>query len=307
MAAMDIRGIKYFISAAECLNFTRAARECFITQTAMSQHIANMEKELGFQLFRRNNRNVELTPAGRDFYEQMKLVVHAYDNAVRHSQNLSSGGEGSIVIAMPSCIEGLTFMSRLRYFKSHYPSIHLTVMIVSPRYMVERLKRGECDIAISWPYDMAQADELTVQNIAEFKSLLVCASDHPLAGSKSVTPERLIEEHVALMDLQGMPATYRSMSKDWKRLGLLPPEAVTFQQINRMEELLFAVNIDPSVVALVPEFVQKNATGNMSFLELDMPAPPMFVLAAGYLTSNLNPALHLALDVLRDSRIPLDY
>ncbi len=307
MAAMDIRGIKYFISAAECLNFTRAARECFITQTAMSQHIANMEKELGFQLFRRNNRNVELTPAGRDFYEQMKLVVHAYDNAVRHSQNLSSGGEGSIVIAMPSCIEGLTFMSRLRYFKSHYPSIHLTVMIVSPRYMVERLKRGECDIAISWPYDMVQADELTVQNIAEFKSLLVCASDHPLAGSKSVTPERLIEEHVALMDLQGMPATYRSMSKDWKRLGLLPPEAVTFQQINRMEELLFAVNIDPSVVALVPEFVQKNATGNMSFLELDMPAPPMFVLAAGYLTSNLNPALHLALDVLRDSRIPLDY
>ena len=265
---MDIRGIKYFISAAECLNFTRAARECFITQTAMSQHIANMEKELGFQLFRRNNRNVELTPAGRDFYDQMKLVTHAY-------------------------------------FKSHYPSIHLTVMIVSPRYMVERLKRGECDIAISWPYDMAQTDELTVQNIAEFKSLLVCASDHPLAGCKSVTPERLLEEHVALMDLQGMPATYRSMSKDWKRLGLLPPEAVTFQQINRMEELLFAVNIDPSVVALVPEFVQKNATGNMSFLELDMPVPPMFVLAAGYLTSNLNPALHLALDVLRDSRIPL--
>lgn len=69
---MDIRGLKYFISAAECLNFTRAAKECFITQTAMSQHIANMEKELGFQLFRRNNRNVELTTAGRDFYEQMK-------------------------------------------------------------------------------------------------------------------------------------------------------------------------------------------------------------------------------------------
>ena len=39
---MDIRGLKYFISAAECLNFTRAAKECFITQTAMSQHIANM-------------------------------------------------------------------------------------------------------------------------------------------------------------------------------------------------------------------------------------------------------------------------
>lgn len=159
---MDIRGLKYFISAAECLNFTRAAKECFITQTAMSQHIANMEKELGFQLFRRNNRNVELTTAGRDFYEQMKAVVHSYDNAVRHSQNLSSGGEGSVVVAVPSCIEGLIFMSRLRYFKTHYPTIKLTVNLISPRYMVDRLRRGECDIAICWPYDMMEAEELTV-------------------------------------------------------------------------------------------------------------------------------------------------
>ncbi len=304
---MDIRGIKYFISAAECLNFTRAARECFITQTAMSQHIANMEKELGFQLFLRNNRNVELTPAGRDFYEQMKLVVHGYDNAVRHSRNLSSGGEGSVVIAMPSCIEGLTFMSRLRYFKSHYPTIHLTVVIVSPRYMVDRLKRGECDIAISWPQDMAAAEELTVQNIAEFKSLVVCAADHPLAALKSVTPEQLVNERVAMVDLQGMPAAYRSMTKDWKNLGLMPPDTMGFQQINRIEELLFTVNMDSTVMALVPEFVRKNATGNMAFLTLNMPNPPMFTLGAGYLTSNPNPALHTALDVLHDSRIPLDY
>ena len=304
---MDIRGIKYFISAAECLNFTRAARECFITQTAMSQHIANMEKELGFQLFLRNNRNVELTPAGRDFYEQMKLVIHGYDNAVRHSQNLSAGGEGSVVIAMPSCIEGLTFMSRLRYFKSHYPTIHLTVVIVSPRYMVERLKRGECDIAVSWPHDMAADAELTVQNIAEFKSLVVCAKDHPLATLKSVTPEQLAHERIAMVDLQGMPAAYRSMTRDWKNLGLMPPDTMSFRQINRIEELLFTVNIDSTVMALVPEFVRKNSTGNMTFLELDMPNPPLFNLGAGYLTNNPNPALRTALDVLRDSRIPMDY
>ena len=87
---MDIRGIKYFISAAECLNFTRAARECFITQTAMSQHIANMEKELGFQLFRRNNRNVELTPAGRDFYEQKRngyLLSVCYEDVGKKSDS----------------------------------------------------------------------------------------------------------------------------------------------------------------------------------------------------------------------------
>lgn len=303
---MDIRGLRYFISAAECLNFTKAAKECFITQTAMSQHIANMEKELGFQLFRRNNRNVELTLAGKDFYEQMKLVVHGYDNAVRHSQNLSSGGEGSVVVAVPSCIEGLVFMSRLRYFKKHYPTICLTVNITSPRYMVERLKRGECDIAICWPYDMMEAKELTVHTLAEFKSYLICSENHALAGCGRVSPGRLQNETFSLVDLRGMPATQRMMYKDWKNLGLLPPSESTLGQINRMEELLFTVGLD-NCVALVPEFVRNNTTGNMSFLELDMPNPPMFLMGAGYLTSNPNPSLRTALSVLLDNRIPLDY
>ena len=303
---MDIRGLRYFISAAECLNFTKAAKECFITQTAMSQHIANMEKELGFQLFRRNNRNVELTLAGKDFYEQMKLVVHGYDNAVRHSQNLSSGGEGSVVVAVPSCIEGLVFMSRLRYFKKHYPTIRLTVNITSPRYMVERLKRGECDIAICWPYDMMEAKELTVHALSEFKSYLVCSADHSLAGCSRVSPEKLQGEHFALVDLRGMPATQRMMYKDWKNLGLLPPSESATGQINRMEELLFTVELD-NCVALVPEFVRNNTTGNLSFLELDMPNPPMFLMGAGYLSGNPNPSLRTALNVLLDNRIPMDY
>ncbi len=303
---MDIRGLKYFISAAECLNFTRAAKECFITQTAMSQHIANMEKELGFRLFRRNNRNVELTPAGRDFYEQMKLIVHGYDNAVRHSQNLSSGGEGSVTVAVPSCIEGLAFMSRLRYFKTHYPQIKLTVKIISPRYMVERLRRGECDIAICWPYDMMEAEEISVQNLAEFKGYLICSSEHPLASYKSVPPEKLQNERFSMVDLRGMPATQRMMYKDWKNLGLVPPVEPSFDQVNRMEELLFAVSMD-NVVALVPEFVRNNMTGHVAFLELNTATPPMFAMGAGYLTNNANPSLHTALDVLRDSRIPMDY
>ncbi len=304
---MDMRGIRYFICLAECLNFTKAAKECFITQTAMSQHIANMEKELGFQLFSRNNRNVQLTTAGRDFYEQMKLLMHNYNNAVRHGQNMSQGGEGSIVITFPSCIEGLVFISRLRHFKSHYPTINLSVKIASPRYMLEQLKRGETDIAVCWPYDMAADDNISVQTLAEFKGNLICSRQHPLSGCKSVTLKQLQGERIAMVDLSGMPATQRVMYRDWKQLNLVPPTLPSFDHVNRMEELLLAVSID-NVVAIVPEFVRNNILANaLSILEFDSPTPPMFQMGAGYLNTNTNPALHLALDVLRDSRIPMDY
>lgn len=60
---MTITQIKYFITTAKCLNFTKAASQLYITQPALSRQIAAIEAELNMQLFVRNNRTVKLTPA----------------------------------------------------------------------------------------------------------------------------------------------------------------------------------------------------------------------------------------------------
>ena len=73
---MEIRQLRYFISAATHLNFTRAARECFIVQTAMTQQIANLESEIGVRLFERGYRSLTLTPAGE---EMVPLLFRATD------------------------------------------------------------------------------------------------------------------------------------------------------------------------------------------------------------------------------------
>ena len=72
---MEIRQLKYFISAATHLNFTRAARECFIVQTAMTQQIANLENEIGVRLFERGYRSLTLTPAGEVFLQDAREIV----------------------------------------------------------------------------------------------------------------------------------------------------------------------------------------------------------------------------------------
>lgn len=303
---MDIRGLRYFISAAECLNFTQAAKECFITQTAMSQHIANMEKELGFQLFRRNNRRVELTAAGNDFYRQMKDLVHSYDHAVQRSQNLSTGGEGRISLAIPSCIDGLAFLPRLRHFRDHYPQIKLTVSACPPYSMINNLKRGFYDAIVCWPHDLENSDEFVVQNLGSFKACVGCSELHPLAQHEMVTLEMLAEQHAVMIDLRGMPEAYRAMSRDWRKLGLTPPSDISFEPINSMEELLLYVSLNPAVT-LLPEFVRSSAVRGLKYLDLDVKNPPMFLMGAGYLASNRNPALQSLIDVLRDSRIPLNY
>ena len=86
---MTIKQIHYFIAVAETKSFTNAARNYFIAQTAMSQQISALEKELGFLLFHRSNRSVELTQAGQTLYEQVRPLVLDLERAVEHASSVA--------------------------------------------------------------------------------------------------------------------------------------------------------------------------------------------------------------------------
>jgi DNA-binding transcriptional LysR family regulator len=86
---MDLRSLNYFVHAAKYLNFTQAAKECYISQTAVSLAIAKLEDELGFLLFERNNRVIGLTEAGKEFYNWASQILQSYDNAVKRCKNIS--------------------------------------------------------------------------------------------------------------------------------------------------------------------------------------------------------------------------
>lgn len=304
---MDINGLKYFLKVAQCLNFTRAAEECFITQTAMSQHIANMEKELGFQLFVRNKRKVELTKAGYNFYNHISRLVEYYETAVSSSRCLASGATGSVVVAVTSCIESLILMSRICYFKTQYPDLHISVIVIRPCEMVEYLQRGKCDLAIGIPHDMAEVSSIKVHILETFKPYVVCPGSHPLARNKRITPEMLFNNPISMLNLRNMPASYKQMCHDMEQLGLRDfQNMITFDQIDRMEELLFMSSVTSSL-AIVPEYVISYAEGDLKLLELDSPKAITLPLGIGYMADASNPVLSLALDVIRDNSIPLNY
>lgn len=77
---MDYQKIKYFIKAAETLNFSEAARQMFITPQAFGRQITQLEQEMGFSLFERNVRQIKLTPSGKICYEHLHEMVEKLDN-----------------------------------------------------------------------------------------------------------------------------------------------------------------------------------------------------------------------------------
>lgn len=67
--------MKYFVAVVECNSFTEAAEQCYISQSAISQQIRTLEKELGVELLHRENRKFTLTSAGEYFYSQSKGIL----------------------------------------------------------------------------------------------------------------------------------------------------------------------------------------------------------------------------------------
>ena len=80
---MTIKQLHYFIAVAEARSFTHAARNYFIAQTAMSQQISALEKELGFRLFHRTNRTVELTEAGQVLFDRVRPLALELERALQ--------------------------------------------------------------------------------------------------------------------------------------------------------------------------------------------------------------------------------
>src|SRR6478752_9278053 len=95
---MELRHLRYFRAVAEELHFGRAAERLHIAQPPLSQQIRQLERELGVTLLTRSTRNVELTPAGREFLGRTVEILAAVDDAVEQARRIADGAEGRLVI-----------------------------------------------------------------------------------------------------------------------------------------------------------------------------------------------------------------
>lgn len=104
---MSIRALRYLIALAECLNFTRAAERCSVTQSTLSIQLRKLEEYLGVRLFERDRAHVALTEDGRKVLRFARVAVRAADRIVTVSRNgrvraSAIGPAGSAHLSAPS-------------------------------------------------------------------------------------------------------------------------------------------------------------------------------------------------------------
>lgn len=146
---MLLKQLEYFAAVVEEHSFTRAARRCFISQSAMSQQVKALEDELGCALLARHGRRFELTPAGEATYAAARDVI-ARTGALRLDiEQLTGGSRHELRFGCLSRYAGWEVPSAVAAFTLRHPQIAVDVRKGSHEDLYDLLMSGELDIALS--------------------------------------------------------------------------------------------------------------------------------------------------------------
>ncbi|MFC7649117.1 LysR family transcriptional regulator [Streptosporangium lutulentum] len=147
---IDLRKLRYFVAVAEELHFGRAAKRLYITQPVLSRQIRALEHELGAQLFSRNKRSTELTPAGHQLLEDARPLLASAAALGRRIEQAAHGAPTFTVGFMP----GIIVTAAVRVLAARHPELSIGVLRTSWDDQTEVVHNGRADVSfVRMPVD----------------------------------------------------------------------------------------------------------------------------------------------------------
>jgi DNA-binding transcriptional LysR family regulator len=201
---MDLKHLHYFIIAAEEGHITKAAERIGIQQPPLTQRIKAIERELDVQLFRRRARGVELTEAGRYFFENSRGILAQFAHAVEGARSTARGKQGQIRVGFAPTCPFQPFVPRvIRAFREAFPLISLQLEECLGTELIEKLRNRRLDAGLLRT-PLADPQGLRVDALLEEAMLVALPSDHALSRSRDpISLGDLVDEPFILYGAQG--------------------------------------------------------------------------------------------------------
>ncbi|MEV0381528.1 LysR substrate-binding domain-containing protein [Nonomuraea sp. NPDC050643] len=215
---MDLRQLRYFVTLAEELHFGRAAAREHIVQSALSQQIQRLERELGVQLLERSTHHVALTPAGAAFLTEARLILDHVGRATRAARDaatptppLRAGIVDAGYDSMPQI---------LREVQRHHPGLTINQVEAGTPEQYRQLADGRLDIGIGWA---AQPVPGVASELIRLDPLGVLLPDeHHLAGLETVPVVALADELLLFGEEGQTPELNTFVSELCRSAGFTP-------------------------------------------------------------------------------------
>ena len=185
-----LRQIKYFQAVVRNNSFSEAAYECNISQSAISQQVQALEKELGFLLLERGKRKFKLTPAGEFFYKKSLVLVADYEQIVREAGRLAGGEQEFLKVGFLRCYSGQEFHLALEEFAGKSPDIPVEIFYGNHDELYHMLLENQIDLAFN-DQRRAFSEEFINMLLTSSITHIEIAGRNPMSSLDKVTVQEL--------------------------------------------------------------------------------------------------------------------
>ena len=218
---MELRHLKYFCAVAEQGSFSKASRLLYISQSSISEQVADLEREMGVILFHRDGRSTVLTAAGEVFLIEARAVLTAARHAVEMAQGAERGEIGTLRIGFFSGGIGTNFTKMVRRFRRQYPAVRLSLVEMPPGQQWQALVEGRIDLGFTRRLEPQYIDVLAFEIIRQDQIVAVLPKDHPLAPGP-VNVRDLAGEPFVLSSRETSPAVFDKVIELCSEAGFSP-------------------------------------------------------------------------------------
>ncbi|MBH8564357.1 LysR family transcriptional regulator [Nostoc sp. CENA67] len=292
---MELRHLRYFVTLAEELHFGRAAERLHIAQPPLSQQIQQLEKELGFELFHRTKRNVQLTEAGQVFLGEVQQILRQLQQAIQVGQQTSRGEVGQLVVGFVSSATYNILPNILRDFRNRVPGVRLELHELTTDQQLEWLRSGRLDVGFVRP--PVEEDTFNWEIIFQESLMVALPETHWLANQSHVCLKSLANEPFILFPRILAPGLYDLIISLCQQAGFSP--TVT-QEAIQMQTIVSLVAAEMGV-AIVPASLQNLQRTGVVYQNIQESTPKV-AIAMIWRRNQTSPTVQRFLKVVRQFR-----
>ena len=195
---ITLKQITYMLAVAETLHFKRAAELCSISQSALSTAILEMENQLGFQVFERDNKKVLITPIGEQCLDKARSIKIQMEDLYQMGQALKSPLSYPMSIGVIPTIGPYLLPIVMPSVRHGYPEFRLSIIEQQSKVLVNKVRLGEIDAAIlALPFDI---EGLLAFEFWQEDFYWITHRDDHHALQQEITSEELAESHLMLLE-----------------------------------------------------------------------------------------------------------
>lgn len=179
---MDLRQLRYFAQIVESGSLSKASRELFIAQPALSQQLSKLECEVGKPLLTRSSRGVAPTDNGLALYHHARFMLRQLDQALSIARKESGTVQGMVSVGLASTTLSALGLPLVRRIRERYPSILLNVVEGMSGHVGQLLRMSQLDLAVLFAADAAR--DFSVAPLLEEELFVMLPRHSALVGAR---------------------------------------------------------------------------------------------------------------------------